>query len=201
MRSMTWKPKPGMTEKQIEKELNRQAVLFDEKCSAQGVGNGNIKFQAFAEQWFKEYAVPNLRPRTVARLHQLEARTYTAIGHIRLDRLTARHIQRFIDNLGEDGISAKRDLAKPKIDFYTVLKDMTQKNLAETSGVSRSTISSMCRGEGVTLSTAEKSPRPWEKLQRTYLPFKREMGNWLQSLSSTIFPLCRPFWITPFGLK
>ena len=34
MRSMTWKPKPGMTEKQIEKELNRQAVLFDEKCSA-----------------------------------------------------------------------------------------------------------------------------------------------------------------------
>ena len=53
MRSMTWKPKPGMTEKQIEKELNRQAVLFDEKCSAQGVGNGNIKFQAFAEQWFK----------------------------------------------------------------------------------------------------------------------------------------------------
>lgn len=68
MRSMTWKPKPGMTEKQIEKELNRQAVLFDEKCSAQGVGNGNIKFQAFAEQWFKEYAEPNLRPRTVARL-------------------------------------------------------------------------------------------------------------------------------------
>lgn len=59
MRSMTWKPKPGMTEKQIEKELNRQAVLFDEKCSAQGVGNGNIKFQAFAEQWFKEYAEPN----------------------------------------------------------------------------------------------------------------------------------------------
>lgn len=113
MRSMTWKPKPGMTEKQIEKELNRQAVLFDEKCSAQGVGNGNIKFQAFAEQWFKEYAEPNLRPRTVARLHQLEERTYQAIGHIRLDKLTARHIQRFIDNLGEDGISTKRDLAKP----------------------------------------------------------------------------------------
>lgn len=50
MRSMTWKPKPGMTEKQIEKELNRQAVLFDEKCSAQGMGNGNVKFQTFAEQ-------------------------------------------------------------------------------------------------------------------------------------------------------
>lgn len=30
--SMTWKPEPGMTEKQIEKELNRQAVLFEEAC-------------------------------------------------------------------------------------------------------------------------------------------------------------------------
>lgn len=28
----TWKPEPGMTKKQIEKELNRQAVLFEEKC-------------------------------------------------------------------------------------------------------------------------------------------------------------------------
>ena len=80
-RSMTWKPAPGMTPKQIEKELNRQAVLFDEKCAAQGAGNGNIKFEAFAKQWIAEYAEPNLRPRTVARLHQLEGRTYTALGH------------------------------------------------------------------------------------------------------------------------
>lgn len=157
-RSMTWKPAPGMTPKQIEKELNRQAVLFDEKCAAQGAGNGNIKFEAFAKQWIAEYAEPNLRPRTVARLHQLEGRTYTALGHIRLDKLTARHIQSFIDNLGEDGISTKRDLAKPKSNFLKVLDEhkLTQKALSERSAVSRSTISSLCRGEGVTLSTAEK---------------------------------------------
>lgn len=28
----TWKPAEGMTPKQIEKELNRQAVLFEEAC-------------------------------------------------------------------------------------------------------------------------------------------------------------------------
>ena len=32
MRSMTWKPEPGMTAKQEEKELQRQIVLFEEKC-------------------------------------------------------------------------------------------------------------------------------------------------------------------------
>ena len=31
--AMTWKPAEGMTERQIEKELQRQAVLFEEKCS------------------------------------------------------------------------------------------------------------------------------------------------------------------------
>lgn len=56
MRSMTWRPKPGMTEKQIEKELNRQAVLFDEKCSAQGIGGGNVKFETFSKvQFTRDY--------------------------------------------------------------------------------------------------------------------------------------------------
>ena len=105
MRSMTWRPKPGMTAKQIEKELNRQAVLFDEKCTAQGVGGGNVKFETFARQWFQEYAEPNLRARTVDRLHQQEERTYQALGHIRLDKLTARQIQSFINTLGGDGLN------------------------------------------------------------------------------------------------
>ena len=36
MKSMTWKPAPGMTEKQIQKELTKQATMFEEK-----VKNGN----------------------------------------------------------------------------------------------------------------------------------------------------------------
>ena len=112
MKSKTWTPKPGMTAKQIEKELNRQMVLFDEVCAAQGVGNGNVKFEAFAKQWMSEYAEPNLRPRTVYRLHQMEERTYTALGHLRLDTITAYHVQKFINNLAEPGVSSVKDTAK-----------------------------------------------------------------------------------------
>ena len=36
IRSTTWKPDPGMTPKQAEKELNRFAVLFEEKCKSGG---------------------------------------------------------------------------------------------------------------------------------------------------------------------
>ena len=149
--SMTWKPEPGMKPKQIEKELQRQAVLFEEQCAGKGA-NGSIKFEAFARQWFQEYAEPNLRIRTVARLHQFEDRTYTALGHIRLDKLTSRHIQSFINNLGEDGISIRRAGARAK----ELPRDIPQKELAKRAGVGPSTESSAYRGERVSLDTAEK---------------------------------------------
>ena len=44
---MTWKPEDGMTTKQIEKEVNRQAVMFEEACN-KGYQCKAIKFEAFA---------------------------------------------------------------------------------------------------------------------------------------------------------
>lgn len=155
-RSMTWKPKPGMTAKQIEKELNRQMVLFDEECATQGVGNGNVKFDAFAKQWIAEYAEPNLRPRTVYRLHQMEERTYQALGHLRLNNITARHVQKFINNLAEPGVSNVKDTAKATPQLLDLMKGRTMKSISEETGVSRSVLSSIGKGESVSYATAEK---------------------------------------------
>ena len=105
VKSMTWRPPAGMTLKQMEKEAHRQAVLFDERCAAGATGDGGMKFEAFSALWFKEYAEPTLKVRTVDRLHQYEARVYAAIGHIRLDKLTTRHIQDFINSLGAEGVN------------------------------------------------------------------------------------------------
>ena len=74
----------------------------------QGVGTvSNIKFEPLAKQWFKEYAEIKLRPRTLERYHQLEERTYAAIGHLKMDKITMRHLQKFIDNLSEKGINKR----------------------------------------------------------------------------------------------
>lgn len=156
-RSMTWRPAPGMTPRQIEKELQRQAVLFQEQCSGQGWG-GSVKFETFCEQWFQEYAEPNLRPRSVARLHQLEERTYAALGHIRLDKLTPRHIQTFVNDLGKPGISQRESRSRSKVDLMALLKerDILQKDLASMASLSRSTVSSACRGEYVSLQAAKQ---------------------------------------------
>ena len=62
IQSMTWKPEPGMTEKQIEKELNRQAVLFEEECMKGNVVTA-VKFETWARKWFSEYAALKLKER------------------------------------------------------------------------------------------------------------------------------------------
>ena len=106
VQTMTWKPADGMNKKQIEKELQKQAILFEDKCM-KGQVTANIKFQDFAEQWFEEYAKLNLRNTSYERMKQLTVRVYPAIGHLRLDKITSRHIQQFINDLALNGKSLK----------------------------------------------------------------------------------------------
>ncbi len=106
IQTMTWKPADGMNKKQIEKELQKQAILFEDKCM-KGQVTANIKFQDFAEQWFEEYAKLNLRNTSYERMRQLTVRVYPAIGHLRLDKITSRHIQQFINDLALNGKNLK----------------------------------------------------------------------------------------------
>ena len=107
-RSMTWKPDPNMTEKQVQKELNRQAVMFEEAC-ANGQMTTMMKFQDFAEQWFKEYAEIKLKTQTIRCYHFFEKRVFKEIGHMRMDKITTRTIQMFVTKLTKEKKSVGND--------------------------------------------------------------------------------------------
>lgn len=104
--SMTWKPDEGMTKKQIEKERNRQAVMFEESVN-HGFKTSAMKFQELAEEWFENYAKNALRSTTYERMLQLTHRAYPAIGHLRIDKITARHLQGFVNSLAKEGANEK----------------------------------------------------------------------------------------------
>ena len=104
--TMTWKPEPGMSKRQIDKELKRQATLFEEAC-AHGYRATAMKFQELAEEWFEQYAKLNLRSTTYERMVQLTKRVYPAIGHLRIDKITARQLQGFVNSLARDGANEK----------------------------------------------------------------------------------------------
>ena len=89
--SMTWKPDEGMTKKQIEKELNRQAVMFEESVN-HGFKTSAMKFQDLAEEWFENYAKNALRSTPPGRqvggerqtVCQVERRTHEQSDPLRL---------------------------------------------------------------------------------------------------------------------
>ena len=103
---MTWTPDEKMTAKQIEKEVQRQAILFEEECKRGQIVSA-VKFEAFAEEWFEEYAKLNLKSTTYTRQRQLTKRVYAAIGHLRIDKISARQLQGFVNSLAKDGANKK----------------------------------------------------------------------------------------------
>ena len=100
---MTWVPEQNMTAKQIEKELNRQAVLFEENVKKGACFSGNMKFAEFIDLWIQDYGNAQLKARTLLRYEELAIRVKASIGHVRLDRLTPKHLLDFYALLAEPG--------------------------------------------------------------------------------------------------
>lgn len=154
---MTWVPRPGMTERQIQKELDRQAVLFEERCKSLQVTGGNIKLADYLNLWLQNYAERHLKQRTVHGYRCLAIRVNEALGHIRLGKLGPRHLIAFYAMLAEDGI--RRDVRfAPKLDFKALLhnRGITQKALAIQAGLSIGTINALVAGRNLAKASVDK---------------------------------------------
>lgn len=127
IKSMTYKPEKGMTPKAVEKELNRQAVLFEEKTKQNyeqqlqreaeqqeqeddeiAYAKKNTTFKELAEQWLTlQENSRHLKPSSLLRMKDCRERTYNAIGNILVSKLSYRRIQAFITSLGKQGTNKK----------------------------------------------------------------------------------------------
>lgn len=107
----TWVPDKNYTPKQLEKEVERQKMLFEEEVKSGNCANSNIKFEPYSKIWIKDYGEQNLAPKTLSRYCEYLKRINKAIGHIKLKDLQPLHLNAFYRNLAEDGVNlkAKRD--------------------------------------------------------------------------------------------
>ena len=106
-KKMTWTPTPGMTERQIEKEVQRQAILFGERIQTGLSMDGNIKFEDFAERWMKEYSETQHKAKGVFQNKLALDRINKALGHIKLAKLQPHHIIQFLHQMEEPGQNKK----------------------------------------------------------------------------------------------
>ena len=162
-RHLTWTPEPGMTKRQMQKELDRQAVLFEEKCRNGQVLDGNIKFADFAEKWFADYAEKQLRPRTVGSYREMLPRINAALGHMRMDRLQPHHIISFYNNMAETGVR-EDGRQHCRVDLKVLLRSrsLTQTKFAEQAGISIATLYSINKGDNVSNQSEERIARALE---------------------------------------
>ena len=153
-RTMTYKPEAGMTLKQIEKAVKRQAVLFEEKCRSGNILSGSVKFATFAEMWLDDHK-RQLRPKTYSRYKAMLPCINAAIGHLRLDRIQPLHLRKFYDNLAESGVRADIKY-KCNIDVAGYMKEhkLTGAEISRRSGLSSAAVSSLKKGNNVTEKSA-----------------------------------------------
>lgn len=97
--TMTWKPDPKMTPKQIEKELQKQALEFEKRCENGEAASSTIKLGDFCTQYL-ETAKSYLSPATYE-FYARNLRDYVvpALGHMKLRDIKPAHIQRYIHQL------------------------------------------------------------------------------------------------------
>lgn len=158
VRSMTWKPPENLTPKQIEKELQRQIIKFEEAVKKGTCFDSNTRFAEYAETWLENNKPPILAPKTYVRYQSLLKNINTAIGEIKLVKLQSHHLQEFYNNLRENGIKKVGSYAIG-IDLRKIMQDknVSRKELAETAGVSASTITAACKlNNHISIESAEK---------------------------------------------
>lgn len=146
-RAMTYKPEEGMKPRAIEKELNRQAVLFEEKAKQEYAlqlqreaeqeekenyeieyAKKHMTFKELADEWLALQEVSKeLKPSSLLRMKDCKQRTYNTIGDILVSKLSYRKVQSFITSLGKQGVNKKTGGAlsvKTQKHYLTFISDV-----------------------------------------------------------------------------
>lgn len=155
MKTMTWAIPEGMSEKKAEKEAQRQAILFEERVKNGEVLEGRIRFVDFVEQWFRDYAEIQLRPRTIASYREAMIRINQSIGHLQMEKIRPQHLIRFYNELTESIIEKHY---RCKIDFKSMLKkkNITTASLTEKHHITTYVLRRIKSGDTIGLESAEK---------------------------------------------
>lgn len=193
-KSMTWKPTAKMSEQAIQKEVNRQAVLFEEKIKHGEISKERrVKFAKAANDWLEyERSIGEKKISTIELYEGCKERTYKAIGHIFLDKITKSMIQDFIIDLA-DGSDGKKPLAfKSQKNYICFISNVFNFAMDSQHGY-KMTMCSPCAGIKAKKTeekehqyyTLEEQIDLFDKLDETNAPLKYRVFYRISSLLGT----------------
>ena len=143
--TMTWKVPKGLSAKEIDKQLKKIIIEFDEECEKRSIGifieEKQITFGEFANEWLsrillrneESYSYYTRAERTVALLNEY-------FGNCLLTKITPNMVQKFYDSLcertyGKEIVTVKKSIYD-SVDEETINKT----KLADECGIDRLTL-------------------------------------------------------------
>lgn len=107
MKSHTWKPAPGMTAKQTEKELQRQIVAFEKKIQQGYAAENRMTFEKYAAYVMQLKETKGKKHRTLDRYAAMLQRINPAIGYMKIEDIRPGHLNDFYAQLAKPGQNLK----------------------------------------------------------------------------------------------
>jgi integrase len=153
----TYRPAEGMTQRQIEKNLNKTAVEFEDSIKEGYAPDNRQTFSQYANYVISLKERKGEKHRTIARYRDLMKRINAGIGNIKLEKLRPQHLNAFYENLAEPGIREGADRAKARVDLHALLheKSITRQAVASAAGVAPMTVTVAVQGKKIALASAD----------------------------------------------
>ncbi len=154
---MTWRPAPGMTDRQAEKAVQKAAFEFERNIEQGFLADNRQSFTQYAEYVIALKERSGAKRRTVERYRELMRRIDAAIGHLKLADIRPQHLNYFYANLAECGIRDSQVKATPKKDISRLMKSkgLSAAELSRRTGVAASTFAPAIHGSTVSKRTAD----------------------------------------------
>ena len=150
-------PRAGMTERQIDRALNRAVSDFERELEQGFQLDHKQSFAEFADYVLDLKERTGVRPRTIDHYRSLLVRINQAIGHLKLADIRPQHLNAFYKNLSESGIRKDGERAVAKIDLAAWLKEnhLSRAEIARRAGIGDSTVSAATQGNVIKREKAE----------------------------------------------
>lgn len=175
----SYKPEKGMTAKQIEKELNRYVVKFEEQCKSGKAAHSSMRLADFYPQYLETIRT-TLSPTTVDTYKALiERQILPALGHLKLKDITSAHIQQFIQQLCT---IPKETLSGENMEQETLSAATVRRRLNILQSMLRLAVKLGLINESP--ASAEKLTLPKKTVPKVEIFSKQEAAQMLEALES-----------------
>lgn len=131
---LTWKPEPGMTKRQIEKELARQATLFEENCRLGNVSAEKPTFERYSAYVMGLKERNGMKMTTAERYRDMLKRINDEIGPLKLQDIRPDHLNRLYVKLAEPGQNKRTGMGlsqKTIIEHHRVISSIFSQAVKE----------------------------------------------------------------------